>query len=125
MNIINPLPGDKLTRPKGVFTHTGIYTGYDRVFHSTPERGPHISSLDEFAAGKLVTVHPANDADRPAILARVRSELERQQQYDPVFNNCQHVSSRAEVGHATSEDLMAIALITTMLILAFLMSRGQ
>lgn len=124
MNIINALPGDKLSRPKGVFTHTGIYIGHDQVFHSTPGRGPHISSLNEFAAGKLVTVDPANDADRPAILARVRSELERQQQYDPVFNNCQHVSSRAQVGHATSEDLIAITLLTTMLILAFMMSRG-
>jgi len=125
MNTIDPRPGDKLTRPKGAFTHTGIYIGYHRVFHSTPERGPHIVLFDAFAAGKLVMVHPANNVDRAAVLARVRSELERQQQYDLVFNNCQHVTSRAEVGHATSDDLMAIALITTMLILVFLMSQSQ
>jgi hypothetical protein len=125
MYIINPRAGDKLSRPKGAFTHTGIYVGYGRVFHSTPERGPHISTFDQFAAGKLVTVHPANNADRTAILIRVRAELERQQKYDLIFNNCQHTSSKAAVGQAASEDLQAIAWISVMLMLIFLAARKQ
>lgn len=123
MASINPQPGDKLSRPKGLFTHTGIYIGFGRVFHSTDKRGPHVSSLAEFADGKPVTVHPANDADRPTILARVRSELHHNRDYDLLFNNCQHTASRAAVGQASSEDLQAIVLISTLLLILFIGSK--
>lgn len=92
---IDPQPGDKLLRPNGHFNHTGIYVDFGCVFHSTDKRGPYLSSLAEFADGKPVTVHPANDADRPAILLRAQIELQHNRVYNLIFNNCQHVTSRA------------------------------
>jgi Lecithin retinol acyltransferase len=120
---INPQPGDKLSRPKGLFTHTGIYIGFGRVFHSTDDQGPHVSSLADFADGNPVTVHPANDADRPAILSRVRDELHHNRNYDLLFNNCQHAASRAAVGRASSEDLQAMVIISTLSLILFIGSK--
>lgn len=120
---INPQPGDKLSRSKGLFTHTGIYIGFGRVFHSTDEQGPHVSTLAEFSDGQIVTIHPANDANRPAVLARVQDELRQKRDYDLLFNNCQHVASRAAAGQASSEDLQAIFLISVLLLIIFVGSR--
>lgn len=72
---------------------------------------------------QVVTVHPANDADRPAVLARVQDELRQKRDYDPLFNNCQHAASPAAVGQASSEDLQAIFLISVLLLISFVGSK--
>ena len=50
------LPGDIVSRRKGMVMHRGIALGDGRVLHNTPFRGEHISSEEEFSAGRRLYV---------------------------------------------------------------------
>ena len=113
---------DVVSRPKSAFdliAHKGIVVGFDAVFHNTPERGEHISTLREFANGKRVSIikrHP-HPAQRHAILRRIRQQLAAPRGHDVFGYNCEHSVSRVLGLPAQSEQLrtwLAFAAIATL-----------
>lgn len=113
--------GDTLSRRKGPATHVGIYLGtgwlgQPQVFHSTPERGPHISSLEDFLQGNpLLNVEKPQPMQRAGILARVHDELRNPAPHDLLSNNCQHVVNRVVNGESFSEGVRFAGLILAMM----------
>ena len=97
------LPGDVLSRRKGLVQHKGIALGDGRVLHNTPFRGEHITSEAEFSAGQRVSV------DRQSRLARSRAlayaEHARSDRYNLLTNNCEHTVNRLTEGRAHSPQL--------------------
>jgi len=49
-------PAAEVSRQKGLFRHRGLLLSDGRVVHCAPNRGEHISSAEEFSAGKDVTI---------------------------------------------------------------------
>ena len=64
------LPGDILSRRKGVVMHRGVALGNGQVLHNTPSRGEHISSVEEFRAGQRLHVEPRSRTQRERALSR-------------------------------------------------------
>lgn len=104
-----PLPyqalntGDHLWVDCGAFSHHGIYIGDGRVIHygkSELRDDPSICcvTLDKFAEGKPIhrkdSLKTHSDA---AIVVRAKSRL-REDQYNLIFNNCDHFASWCRSG---------------------------
>lgn len=104
-----PTVGDLLMRPKalGIVEHVGIIVGADAVYHNTPERGEHVSSVAEFAAGKPVNA-VATGVEPASVLNRVQGALSRPKKYCPVTRNCEHSVSEVLLGIAKSPQLLGI-----------------
>ena len=114
--------GDILARPKavGIVTHFGVAITSDLVLQNTPEKGEHIATLQEFSAGKPVTVHRTN-ADPSIVVARAQTVLARPQKYDLLQNNCEHTTTKVVQGMARSSQVAifsTIALVGGLLLLA-------
>ena len=101
--ITNIRTGDVLTRPKAdeLITHVGVALAPDLILHNTPERGEHVGTLQEFAAGKPVTVHRTG-ADPSIVVARAQTVLAKPQKYHPINNNCEHTATKIIRGFAQS-----------------------
>lgn len=120
-----PQIGDLVTRPKvgGIVNHVGVVVGPDAVAHNTPGKGEHLSTLEEFAAGQPVTVHPTG-ADQAGVLARACSVISRPKPYNPFWRNCQHTVSEISVGVAKSSVVVACCIIAA-LGLAYVLFSGR
>lgn len=88
------LPGDMLSRRKGLVMHRGIALGDGRVLHNTPFKGEHISSEAEFRAGQRMYVTRLDRNVRERALRHVESDAAGRP-YSLVTNNCEHTVSRA------------------------------
>ncbi|MEM7079729.1 MAG: hypothetical protein AAF513_13995 [Pseudomonadota bacterium] len=97
-----PLPGDIVSRRKGLVMHRGISLGDGRVLHNTPFRGEHICSEHEFRAGKSMYVTGVDLDERRRALRALDGERRR---YNLLTNNCEHTVSRATSGRARSPQL--------------------
>lgn len=97
------LPGDVLSRRKGLVQHKGLALGDGRVLHNTPFRGEHITSEAEFSAGQRVHV------ERQSMTARERAlsyaERSRTGSYNLITNNCEHTVNRLTDGRSHSPQL--------------------
>ena len=115
MNYI-PSIGDLLVRPKalGIVDHIGVAIGTDAVFHNTPERGEHVSSIAEFAAGKAVNAVPTG-AEPVSVLNRVHRALTKPKKYCPVSRNCEHSVTEVLSGIAKSPQLVGVLVIVAIL----------
>lgn len=82
--------GDIVRRRKGWVWHWGVYLGSDRVLHNTPEKGEHVSSLEDFAAEKPVERFSVREIDRSAILARAATVAANPKEYSYLWRNCEH-----------------------------------
>ena len=100
-----PLPGDIVSRRKGLVMHRGIALGDGRVLHNTPFRGEHICSEEEFRAGKRMYVANADLDQRRRALQRAHLHAEEGRGYNLLTNNCEHTVSRAAHGRAHSPQL--------------------
>lgn len=102
----------KLGIPRGDSTHWGLaiydgLTGQWWVFHTTPQRGTHLTSLQNFAANlqyDLVGV-PLT----PGIRSRLAHAIVNPRPYDPVFANCQQVVTSIVDGRPWSPTLFEVA----------------
>jgi hypothetical protein len=106
--------GDILSRPKcyGVVQHIGICVGHDLVLSNMPEKGEHLSSVEEFCDGEPLSIRPSG-ADPVFVIARARKILSNPRRYHAVFRNCQHTTNEAAFGVAKSPAMksgMSIAL---------------
>lgn len=97
-----PEPGDHLVTDRGLYTHHGLYIGNDRagkhsVIHYSGlatglEAGPiEIVSLDQFCVGKgyHVYYHRRRMYSGAESIQRAKKRL-AEEEYNLVFNNCEH-----------------------------------
>ena len=114
--------GDVLTLPKsfGFLTHMGVAIGPDRVIQNTREKGEHVATVQEFSAGKPVTVHRTG-VNPSVTVARAQTVLANPQPYDPVQNNCEHTVTKIVHGIARSpQAAFYLTLTVTALVLGAL-----
>lgn len=97
------LPGDILSRRKGLVMHRGVALGNGQVLHNTPGRGEHIASVEEFRAGQRLVVEPRSRSDREQALRR--AAYYRGGRYHLLTNNCEHTASRIGDDRARSPQL--------------------
>ena len=100
-----PLPGDIVSRRKGLVMHHGIALGDGRVLHNTPFRGEHICSEDEFRSGRRMYVANADIDARRRTLQRAHGHHEAGRSYNLLTNNCEHTVSRMTTGRSHSPQL--------------------
>ncbi len=102
------LPGDIVSRRKGLVMHKGIALGDGRVFHNTPLGGEHVTTEEEFLQGHRMQVERLDRQERLRTLRAARSSSSRS--YNLLTNNCEHTVSRARTGAADSPQLKSWAL---------------
>lgn len=86
------LPGDIVSRRKGVFMHHGIVLEDGQVLHNTPLQGEHKSSLTDFSRGNRVRSRRLSTEQRRSILSRVATKEENGlKRYNLLTNNCEHL----------------------------------
>ena len=98
------LPGDTISRRKGLVMHQGVALGDGRVLHNIPGRGEHISSEAEFSRGRKISVLKRSRAEREQALASAAS-WRASRGYSLFTNNCEHTVNRASTGRAKSPQL--------------------
>ncbi len=98
------LPGDIVSRRKGIVMHRGIALGDGRVLHNTPFKGEHICSEAEFRDGRRLHVTRMDRTARQRAL--LHAELDTGgRRYSLLSNNCEHTVSRALGGEVESPQL--------------------
>ena len=109
--------GDIIVHPKtsgwGSHYGTGVDGGF--VAHTTPDLGKHVGTLEEFASGlPCAILHPRRtDCDFDAVQKRALWDLGKP--YNTVTANCEHDTTFAQTGVASSPTLngvLAVAIIT-------------
>jgi len=100
------LPGDIVSRRKGFVMHRGIALGDGRVLHNTPFKGEHISSEDDFSAGRRMYVTRLDRAARQRALRHASSD-DLNRTYSLFDNNCEHTVMRAIGAEVESPQLRA------------------
>jgi|GEM_PF-6086023 hypothetical protein len=115
--------GREIARPKAlVYDHTGIIMGINKysknlmVFHNHPNTGPAIVTIQEFMDGEqyYFTDNP-HDAWN-VVLIRSFRQVEAQNAYNVTYN-CQHASSFARKGEASSSGLKGTLAVAAIAIL--------
>jgi hypothetical protein len=99
------LPGDVLSRRKGLVMHRGVALGDGLVLHNTPFRGEHVATEAEFSAGRRIHVTRLDATHRRATLARA---AEHGAGYHLFANNCEHTVSRVVSGVPESPQMRGI-----------------
>jgi hypothetical protein len=88
------LPGDIVSRRKGIVMHRGIALGDGRVLHNTPFKGEHVSTEAEFSAGRRLYVTRMDRTARQRAL--LHAEMDGgERPYHLLANNCEHTVTRA------------------------------
>jgi len=115
------LPGDIVSRRKGMVMHKGVVTRDGRILHNTPFKGEHVSSEAEFSAGRRLHVQHLLPGERQRAL--LRSEGHGARSYNLFSNNCEHTVTRATTGRAHSPQLRSWVAGIGIATLAFALTR--
>jgi hypothetical protein len=113
-----------IARPKlGIAVeHFGLLLPDGRVAHCTPERGEHISSLEDFLARQPMRVHRELPKETHAVvLENVRTAMRNPRAYHLTENNCESFISRmldSKEGSPTAK-WIAVGVVALLLGLAF------
>ena len=100
--------GDLLYRSKGIVNHAGVYIGYGKVVHNTPNNGTTISSLAEFANNKPIYVTYVKDIDVDLLNQRLDMVLSQYPRaYDLISNNCESLANFLILGRKFSPQIKA------------------
>lgn len=104
-------PGDILKRDKGLHEHVGVAWVDGRVLHNSPFRGEHLSTIDEFAAGRAVRIQPTPADCLGRVLANGARVLKAPHRYHLLRNNCEHTAHYVVHGRASSPQLLTWTLV--------------
>lgn len=99
------LPGDIVTRRKGLVMHKGVALGGGLVLHNTPFKGEHISSERDFSRGNKIGVINMEHKQRQRALNHAYAYERESRSYHLLRNNCEHTVMRATTGNASSPQL--------------------
>ena len=76
--------------------HHGLVLDDGRVLHTTPLRGEHTSSVDEFGKGNRVRSRNLSHDQRQQVLSRLASRnYDENRSYNLFTNNCEHLVTEA------------------------------
>lgn len=115
------LPGDIVSRRKGLVMHKGVVLADGRILHNTPFRGEHVCSEQEFRAGKRLRVSRLPFETRRRVLRA--TSLHEPRSYNLLTNNCEHTVTRAAHGRAESPQLTSWVAGIAVASLAFAVTR--
>lgn len=113
----NITKGDILTRRKGLVTHFGVYTGFDRVLHIQPEHGCRLVTFDEFSDGKAVSIEKYEPV--AGFEDRISEVLTRG--YKLIGGNCEHIANYVARNQHVSRQVQAVVAGAT---IGALLSKG-
>jgi hypothetical protein len=118
--------GDLLIRPKclGFVEHEGVFVGSNSVITNTPDKGEHLSTIQEFAAGQPVRVQRTG-ANPNEIIARAKAILAKPRKYDPAIRNCQHTAAEVITGAAKSRQVMTVLLVVVCVAVVYVVGRSR
>ncbi|MBC3810081.1 hypothetical protein [Undibacterium aquatile] len=118
-----PMAIIKRAKLSGLGDHIGILQPDGYVFHTTDDKGPHMTTLQGFSAGRQVEIveeipmHKYWEAQ-----ARIQSELFSGKAYNLLNNNCEVVANRIAGNHPESRQvafwLMALMLAGVAVVLS-------
>ena len=96
-------PGSHLVSSRFGYTHHGIYVGNGEVVHYLLDEGVTLSDLEEFSRGNAVRVrtHPGAPYSGEECARRALSRL-GEDEYNLVFNNCEHFATWCATGEQRS-----------------------
>lgn len=103
------IPGNIVTRAKGVVTHFGVVIDADRVLDIVPNGPPRIVGVAQFAQGQPMTQVTVADGERAGILSRAYATADAPTRYDLIGFNCEHVKNYVLTGKPYSETVQAAA----------------
>ena len=110
--------GDLLYRGKGLVNHAGVYLGYGRVLHNTPDNGAAITSLPEYANNKPVYITYVEEIDVDLLNQRIDMVLSQYPcAYNLFSNNCESIANFLISGRKYSPQIKAFiigSLITSL-----------
>jgi len=110
-----------VARPKlsGLGEHWGVQLPDGRVAHCTPDRGEHISTYTEFAAGFQVrTKRNVPTQLQWEAVERVMGALRQPKTYHPTINNCEIFANKmigVKPDSPTVNGLVVVALVAVVL----------
>jgi hypothetical protein len=105
MNVKN-LVAEVSRKKLGILRHAGVLLPSGKVAHNTPQRGEHISTVEEFADGQDVTIDfVVPDSEHAAVLNRILTAMVAPQRYDLFQNNCEIYANRMLAREAVSPQL--------------------
>jgi hypothetical protein len=119
------LPIRVISRPKWVLLrHTGIQLADGRVAHNVPGRDEHISTFEEFAAGRPCRIdYELTPLEIMPTWQRIGQALVKPQQYAPGVNNCEVFVNRMLGRAPESPQLQGLALLAALALLIELASK--
>ena len=96
-------PGSHLVSSRFGYTHHGIYVGNGEVVHYLLDEGVTLTDLEEFSCGNAVRVrtHPGAPYSGEECARRALSRL-GEDEYNLVFNNCEHFATWCATGKKRS-----------------------
>jgi hypothetical protein len=97
------MPGDVVARRKGPVMHKGVVMPGGMILHNSPGRGEHLSTLEEFGAGKRV--HLVRRACSTSRARAYGAAPRRDRGYNLFTYNCEHTASRVAHGREESPQL--------------------
>ena len=105
-------PGDHVVVNRGYYTHHGIYIGNNKLIHYSGEPGTSGTvcevSLKTFAKNNEFWVAPHAQSFTPSeIIQRAKSRL-GENDYNLIFNNCEHFCHWCCTGTAKSNQVTAV-----------------
>ncbi len=106
-----------IKRPKltGIGAHVGVLCPNGYVFHSTDDKGVHLTTLDGFAKGRRVEVVEEVPFEKHGeTQARIQQELILRQAYNVFTNNCEIVANRVVGNPAKSKQVAFWLTLTTL-----------
>ena len=101
-----------VSRPKLVLLrHIGVMLPDGRVAHCMPERGEHVSSIEEFASGRDVKIERVIAPESQlSTLQRIGAAMAAPSPYQLFTNNCENFANRCIGARAESPQLVAAAI---------------
>jgi hypothetical protein len=98
--------------------HIGVMLPDGRVAHCTPERGEHVSSIEEFADGKDVMIGRVIAPERQlSTLQRIAAAMATPGRYALITNNCEIFANRCIGERPQSPQLVGTALFVGLALL--------
>ena len=96
----------------GAFQHMGLLLPNGLVAHCAPNRGEHISTMNDFASGEDVKIEQLlPPQEYAAILGRVAEAMRLPKAYDVLTNNCEMFVSRLLGAPPESPQLRRVAVL--------------